>query len=376
MLDSLRQDKGLKRLEALIPYSRDRLRLVGGCVRDSLLQVPCQDLDLATTYTPQDLLHILEPSIPVRTHGIAFGTLMAIIDGRSYEITSCRQDIETDGRWAKVHFTQEWRKDAMRRDFTFNAMYLSLEGDFFDYFEGLNDLRKGNVRFIGDPIQRLAEDRLRLLRYYRFWTRFGQRAPDPHLHALFTSVAKELKHLSKDRIRHELLHIAAAPFSQWQCVLTDFNEITLFESLFSKPPLTDALTQKDLSPLGRLWSLYRHDLEILTFHLNLSKEQKKYILFLDTAYGISQTSAIEVLTRYGPNVFKDWKILTDQDPDLWPLVLPDFPLTSYELMALGYTGKTLGIALKETYNWWLLHEGKKNKDACLSYLFSLGFLKA
>jgi poly(A) polymerase/tRNA nucleotidyltransferase (CCA-adding enzyme) len=185
-------------------------RPVGGCVRDSLAGVAVADIDLATATTPEQTINALENAglraIPT---GIAHGTVTALSEGETFEITTLRRDIATDGRHAQVAFTDDWREDAARRDFTINAMSLTADGVVHDYFGGVDDLRAGIVRFVGDSGTRITEDYLRILRYFRFFARYNPAEPDP---AAITAIATHrdgLAQLSVERVWSETSRILA-----------------------------------------------------------------------------------------------------------------------------------------------------------------------
>ncbi len=187
-------------------------RFVGGAVRDSLLGHAVADIDLATPLSPETVIARVRDSgfKPVPT-GIAHGTITAVLPDGPVEVTTLRRDVSTDGRHAVVAFTDDWREDAARRDFTMNALYADPErGALFDYFGGLDDLKAGRVRFIGDPLQRIAEDHLRILRFFRFHARFGQAIDEAGL-AACTARANDLMALSRERIAAELLKLLVAP---------------------------------------------------------------------------------------------------------------------------------------------------------------------
>jgi poly(A) polymerase len=188
-------------------------RYVGGAVRDQLAGLPVSDVDLATRLEPHDVQRRLQhagiKSVPT---GIEHGTITAVSAGQVVEVTTLRRDISTDGRRATVAFTDNWREDAARRDFTINALFADpLTGEIIDYFNGLADLKAGQIRFIGDPLQRIAEDHLRILRFFRFQARFGKSAPDPEALQACVARANDLMALSRERIADELLKLLALP---------------------------------------------------------------------------------------------------------------------------------------------------------------------
>lgn len=190
----------------------DNARYVGGAVRDTLLGKDIHDIDIATPLLPAEVIDRCKVA-GIRTvpTGIDHGTVTAILPDGPVEITTLRQDISTDGRRATVAFAKDWREDAARRDFTINALYAHPESlEISDYFEGLEDLKKGRVRFIGDAAERIREDHLRILRYFRFQARFGDALDDEAVTAC-RELAQTLKGLSRERVAMELLAILALP---------------------------------------------------------------------------------------------------------------------------------------------------------------------
>ena len=206
-----RRRRGLARLLEALGADQGLTRYVGGAVRDELLKLPVSDIDLATRIRPEQVVQRLDAAgIKAVPTGIAHGTVTAVSDGQPVEVTSLRRDVSTDGRRATVAFTDDWQEDAARRDFTLNALSADpATGEIFDYFGGLDDLRARRVRFIGEPKARIAEDHLRILRFFRFHARFGSGPPDPAaLHAC-TARANDLMALSRERIADELLKLLA-----------------------------------------------------------------------------------------------------------------------------------------------------------------------
>ena len=188
-------------------------RFVGGCVRDTLLGLAVSDVDLATRLPPEEVMRRLRKAkIKAVPTGLAHGTVTAIVAGAPVEVTTLRRDVSTDGRRATVAFTDDWREDAARRDFTINALSADpASRRVFDYFDGEADLAQRRVRFIGDPLTRIAEDHLRILRFFRFHARFGAGAPDAAgLHAC-AERADDLMALSRERIADELMKLLALP---------------------------------------------------------------------------------------------------------------------------------------------------------------------
>jgi poly(A) polymerase len=208
-----RKKRGMKRLLAALGADEGLTRYVGGAVRDDLLDLPVSDIDLATRIPPLEVMERLgKAKIKAVPTGIDHGTVTAVSDGHPFEITTLRRDVSTDGRRATVAFTDDWQEDAARRDFTINALSADPRtGELFDYFGGLADLEQRHIRFIGDPLQRIAEDHLRILRFFRFHARFGAGPPDAAALEACTARANDLMALSRERIADELLKLLGMP---------------------------------------------------------------------------------------------------------------------------------------------------------------------
>ncbi|MEO3428462.1 CCA tRNA nucleotidyltransferase [Pelagibius sp. CAU 1746] len=188
------------------------VRFVGGCVRDALAGRPVKDVDLATPDRPEKVMELLRAAgIKAVPTGLDHGTVTAVSGHHPFEITTLRMDLETDGRRAVVAFTDDWLADAARRDLTFNAMSCSPDGRLFDPFGGLADLAAGRVHFVGDPRDRIEEDYLRLLRFFRFQAYYGRLPPDAATLAVARELAPKLSGLSGERVRSEILRLLGAP---------------------------------------------------------------------------------------------------------------------------------------------------------------------
>jgi poly(A) polymerase len=210
-LKPLRQGPLARALEVL-NEGDEETRLVGGAVRDLLLGEPAADFDLTTTAVPDEVVRrAREAGFKVALTGVAHGTVTIVIDGRPLETTTLREDIETDGRWAKVAFGSDFAADARRRDFTINALSLSADGTVHDYVGGLDDLGARRVRFIGDADARIREDYLRILRFFRFSARFAGSGIDRQGLSAAIHARDGLARLSRERVRAELMRILAAP---------------------------------------------------------------------------------------------------------------------------------------------------------------------
>ena len=188
-------------------------RYVGGCVRDTLLGLAVSDVDLATRLPPEEVMaRLARARIKVVPTGLAHGTVTAVVGGKPVEVTTLRRDVATDGRRATIAYTDDWREDAARRDFTINALLADPATlEIVDYFDGEADLAARRVRFIGDPLTRIAEDHLRILRFFRFFARFGVGEPDPAGLDACAARANDLMALSRERIADELTKLLALP---------------------------------------------------------------------------------------------------------------------------------------------------------------------
>jgi poly(A) polymerase len=219
-------------------------RFVGGCVRDTLLGLPVSDVDLATRLSPETVIERLKRArIKAVPTGLAHGTVTAVVAGAPVEVTTLRRDVATDGRRATIAYTEDWREDAARRDFTINALSADpVTREVFDYFGGAADLEARRVRFIGDALTRIAEDHLRILRFFRFHARFGTGAPDATGLAACVARANDLMALSRERIADELLKLLALPAPAETAAL-------MVEHGVLRPVLPEIV---DAAPLARL----------------------------------------------------------------------------------------------------------------------------
>ncbi|MGE0668455.1 MAG: CCA tRNA nucleotidyltransferase [Sphingomonadales bacterium] len=187
-------------------------RFVGGCVRDALAGRPVRDIDIATDQRPETVVELLQAAgVKAVPTGIDHGTITAVARGRPFEVTTLRVDVETDGRRAVVAFTDDWTEDAMRRDFTFNALYCDADGTVYDPADGVADLEASHVRFIGDPCKRIEEDALRILRFFRFHAWYGRGPMDDEGLAACRDRRGDLGRLSVERVRAEMLRLLEAP---------------------------------------------------------------------------------------------------------------------------------------------------------------------
>ncbi len=206
------RDKALRQVLSLLDADGGEGRVVGGAVRNSLMGLPVADVDIATTLLPEAVVERAEAAgIKAVPTGIAHGTVTLVVDGKPFEITTLRRDVETDGRRARVAFSQDWHADAERRDLTINALYASADGKVVDLVGGLADLERRNIRFIGDAAVRIAEDHLRILRFFRFFAYYGSGRPDADGLRACAAAKSKIATLSAERVWSEMKKLLAAP---------------------------------------------------------------------------------------------------------------------------------------------------------------------
>ena len=211
--------------------SNSEIRYVGGCVREIIQKKNVDDIDLATNLNPQQVCAALKNNnINFYETGIEHGTITAVLDNFKFEITSLREDIETDGRHAEVKFSTDWKKDASRRDLTINSIYSDAEGNLFDPFNGKEDLENGVIKFIGDPEQRIKEDYLRILRYLRFFLKYSSQKHDPQILKIIKKNLVGISNISKERLLDELKKIVKS--NLLTKLSKDKFSVDLFEIIF------------------------------------------------------------------------------------------------------------------------------------------------
>ena len=338
-------------------------RLIGGVVRDTLLGVPVSDIDMATRLTPDAVMARLKiagiKSVPT---GIAHGTVTAVMPSGPVEITTLRRDVSTDGRRATVAFTDDWREDAARRDFTINALSANPEtGEVFDYFGGRDDLSSGHVRFIGAPLQRIAEDHLRILRFFRFFARFGKGEPDGAAYDACTTRANDLMTLSRERIASEFLKLLSYPMPVAAVRLMlarDILKPVLPE--ITSADLLDSVVRREGAPghpIRRFAALIGPNpaaAKDIATRLKLSKAQTKRLVI---ACGWTEPfdTVSSLAYRLGIDGARDRLLLGGADAmilDSWKR--PIFPITGGSLIKRGLeSGPGVAITLAKVENAWI-----------------------
>ncbi|MBJ7409611.1 MAG: CCA tRNA nucleotidyltransferase [Phenylobacterium sp.] len=363
----------------------DCARFVGGCVRNALVGRPIDDIDIATRLTPEQVTAALQAAgIRALPTGIEHGTVTAVSNHLPHEITTLRRDVSTDGRRATVAFTDDWHEDAERRDFTLNALYARRDGGIFDPTgHGVADTRAGRIVFVGEPEQRLREDHLRNLRFFRFYAWFGKGAPDPAAVAACAALKDSVDNLAAERISKELLKLLAAEDPRAAVRLmaeTGVLDVVLklpadlgrFDALCGIEG--DQLFEND--PVLRLAALLPNDQVAaarLAERLRLSNPDRDCIVaaLSPTPVLKSWMSPREIrreVYRGGQGAFRDraklawaaaprtattmqWRGLIALADGWSP---PSLPLTGEEVMNAGVPkGPLVGRVIREVEDWWV-----------------------
>jgi poly(A) polymerase len=376
----------LARLLDALDCNGEEARVVGGAVRNLLIGAPLGDIDIATTAEPAEVVRRAEAAgfkaIPT---GIEHGTVTVVVDGRPFEVTTLREDVETFGRHATVAFGRDWKRDAERRDFTMNALSLSRDGTVHDYVGGLADLDARRVRFIGEAGKRIAEDYLRILRFFRFHAAYGHGGlPDPEGLAACIAGRAGLETLSRERIRMEMLRLMVAPHAV--PTLAVMAETGLLEAVLGGVPLLASFSnmmkleiELSLEPdavrrLGALAVNIAEDAERLRERLRLANSEYERLASMaddwrEISIATTEGEARALLYRLGPQKYGDrvllawsraWEDSVANEPwrQLATLAarwsVPVFPLKAADLIARGVAkGPALGEALHAAEEAWI-----------------------
>lgn len=364
-----------KQVLGAISEANGTAKFVGGCVRDALLGIPSDDIDICTDLMPSDTIAALEKkSIRVIPTGLSHGTVTAVIDTRHFEITTLRVDIQSHGRHADVSFTKDWYQDASRRDFTINAIYLDPFGELYDPLEGISDLSDGRVQFIGKPEDRIAEDKLRILRFFRFFARFGGDIPDKNALDACRKNAQSLESLSGERIQKELVLLLAVINPLPAVKLMGDNGI--LQVISGGPPNTKLLTSLLSLPfksdyvqrLACILGANPDRVAALSRKLKFSRKlENRLLIMCDIDYGIKASGRQRHvdLYRLGKQGFIDQALLLCAmelgDCDLGASLdlaeswqIPFFPVSGSDLSKCGVMpGPEMGKVLKLMEQRWI-----------------------
>lgn len=363
-------------------------RFVGGCVRNTVLGREVDDIDVAVDKPPDAVMHALAASrLKCVPTGLKHGTVTAIVEGGRFELTTLRRDVETDGRRATVAFTDDWLEDASRRDFTFNALYADLDGTLYDPFDGRRDLAAGRVRFIGDADTRIAEDRLRVLRFFRFFAWYGRPPLDGQGFDACRRHAGALGSLSGERVSKELLRLLEAPapadalqamadagaLDRW---LPEYDSVARLKVLIAREDRPDALRRlaavvragTDATALGKRLKLSTQ--QALRLDVMLAREPA-----LDLLGGPKAWRA--AIHHLGNNLYADRLLLDADAPGDWRAALalarswtpPDLPVSGADALSLGLApGPRVGALIAAVERWWIDGDFSADRAGCLAQL--------
>jgi poly(A) polymerase len=373
----------VKDLLALLDRDGEEARVVGGAVRNALLHLVVSEIDVATTALPEEVVRRVTAAgwkaVPT---GIEHGTVTVVVGGKPLEVTTLRRDVETYGRKAKVVFGRDWMADAQRRDFTVNALSVKADGTIYDYVDGLADIALRRVRFIGDPAQRIAEDYLRILRFFRFHAWYGAGAPDAAGLRACIAARAGLETLSRERVRMELLKLLLAPHAApglavmaetglLGAVLGGVPLLASFENVVKAEAAT-GIAPDAVRRLGALGLLVKEDAERLSDRLRLSNAEAERLNALDYWWRVApsggEQAARALLYDIGPQSFVDRVLLAwsrskagaaDQAwlklvslPQRWTALV--FPLKAVDMMNRGVVaGPALGAVLRHAEQLWV-----------------------
>ena len=374
--------------------SISELRFVGGCIRKVINKEEIDDIDLATNLTPTQVCEALNKNnIKYYETGIEHGTITAVINDKSFEITTLRKDISTDGRHAEVEFSDDWKEDASRRDFSINAIYSDQEGNLFDPFNGRKDILEGNINFIGSVKKSIKEDYLRIVRYIRFFLNYSKKKHDPKTLKNIKINLDGISNLSSERLLNELKKILKS--NGFKNVSRDKESLELLSLIFPQlirinsfeklNSISEEIYQKsDFIFLLSVMIINETDnVDYFLYKFNLSKKDQKRIKTLDNFYKdkitkntFKEKNLIKIFYFQGRQSILDilnYKIITTKkiDPNLIELKrqfenkeLPTFPIDTKNLMQEYdlVEGKTLGKKLKQLEEFWVNNNFQINKE--------------
>lgn len=369
------------------------VRFVGGCVRDTLLEpsLAAVDLDIATPVLPARNIELLAAA-GIRTvpTGIAHGTITALVDGSTFEVTTLRRDVSTDGRWAEVAFTDCFTADAARRDLTINALSCDRTGRVFDPFDGTADLAAGRIRFVGEPEARIREDYLRILRFLRFFARFGRERPDMAVLQALEQTRGGLDQLSGERLRAELLKLLVAPKVEASLALA--AKTGVWQQLFAAEPRLEPFSKllvaaPEAGSIVGLAVLLRGvaDAEAAADRLRLSNYERDRLVDLATAelpaLDLAPAALRRLAYRLGVERLRDRLYVAAAEAGAGAAVLapslaaveafepPSLPVSGHDLLALGVpAGPALGAQLRALEEIWLASDFAAGREQLLNEL--------
>ena len=378
-------EPALQRLFAALAAAGGEGRVAGGAVRNALLGEAVTEVDVATTLSPEQVtVACAAAGMGVHPTGIEHGTVTVVVDHHPFEVTTLRHDVETDGRRAKVKFTDDWEADAQRRDFTMNALYCDARGTVHDFVNGWPDVRRRRVIFVGDPASRITEDYLRILRFFRFHARYGHGAPDAAGLAACAAMKAGLDGLSAERIRQEMFKLMVAPGAvetlrliAEQGILSHLLPYTedwrVLARLPPDPVLRLAVLAQDPPAMPERWRLSNHEARRLEAIVSLlpptpalRPQEQRVILFQHGAEAWRDLVHLAWARSDAAPEDAAWQDLLDL-PDRWPI--PCLPVAGRDLLAAGMSpGPEIGVMLKRLEDWWVASDFQPTRDELLKRL--------
>jgi len=369
----------IKKLGELFKSYGEEIRIVGGAVRDALLEKSPKDIDLATTATPDKMLEIAnDNNIRVIETGLQHGTVTFVINGEPYEITTLRVDTNTDGRHASVDWTKSFKEDARRRDLTYNAMSIDMNGKLHDYFGGLKDLRSNNTSFVGDSNQRIQEDYLRILRYFRFLAKHpGQKANQDILKNIKDNV-KGLENISGERIWMELSKMVTYPNManalKGMCEVGIGKLLNMVCNNSQSIEESERISKESNNPITILAPMFANLNDFVKFanHLKIPNEYKNLGLFLMSERDKGKYRYIEdiIIGKTQPehvlelSIFLNNKSIKQNAKKA--INAPAFPINGNDLMKRGMKpGPSIGQTLDQLKREWINSDFKLTKKQLL-----------
>ncbi len=357
-------------------------RMVGGAVRDMLAGRPVADVDFAVPLSPQEVMARVEAAgLKAVPTGLAHGTVTVVAAGRGFEVTSLRRDVATDGRHAVVEFTDDWKTDASRRDFTINAMSATRDGAVFDYFGGREDLAAGRVRFVGEAARRIAEDYLRILRFFRFFARYGRGVPDAQAVAAIVTLREGVRGLSAERVWSEVKRILQA--DDPRAVVALMRETAVLELVLpgADEARLAALVARGapVDALLRVAALLRGDAGLFARRWRLSGAEQVRLAALMAQNALAPDADDAALCRALADVpgeiliGRSW-LGQDERPGweglrarIAAMARPVFPVLGRDVVMLGVPpGPGVGAVLDQVRRWWLAGGCVADKRTCLA----------
>ena len=366
-------------------------RFVGGCVRNALLGRPIDDIDIATTLRPEAVqAAAAKAGLKAVPTGLRHGTVTVVADHRPFEVTTLRIDVQTDGRHAVVAFSDDWRADAARRDFTMNTLSAAPDGRVFDYFGGVDDARAGRVRFVGDPAARIREDYLRILRFFRFYAQYGRPPADEAALAAIRGQVDGIADLSGERLRQEMLKLLSAadpaPAIALMAQTGALHHVVPEARPERLAPLVawEAAVGLAPAPIRRLAALAGSDTGALSERLRLSRVEAERLIAASAtvppipedptaptlrafAYRVGVAAAVDRLLLAGAETgtpVAPATIAAIRDLDRWQP--PVLPVTGKDMVAAGLTpGPDVGRVLRELETWWIDQDFRPDRQSLL-----------